>query len=212
MLNDKFVYTISILGLVISGVYLALIFQGLSLTNFISSLANLATIGGFFLAIYAICVWKKKNKLTFVYTELLLLQRQVSDVTGHFNMAKIYGIKSQKALFEQSLNKVFELEHSLRHFESTYEMVLGVDSATTMLKKMCEIENFKLHIILLKSLTATERHVTNSDMSDTDIIFIALNNPDQLSSYLSQMKSIFTNKCIYFNEIKKELDLLSEAL
>ncbi|MDA7747069.1 hypothetical protein N8878_07045 [Psychromonas sp.] len=60
MFNDKFVYTVCIFSLVLSGVYLALIFQGLSLSVFVSSLANLATIGGFLLALYAIGIWKKK--------------------------------------------------------------------------------------------------------------------------------------------------------
>ena len=212
MFNDKFVYTVCIFGLVLSGVYLALIFQGLSLSVLLSSLANLATILGFLVALYAISIWKNKSKLAFVYTELLLLQKQVSDVNGHFNLSKTYGINSQKLLFEQSLNKVFELESSLRHFESSYEMTLGIDSARDMLNKACEIENFKSHITLLRSLTVTERHVTNSDMSDIEIIYLALNNPDQVSSYLSQMKSIFTRKNIYFSQINHELDLLSKAL
>ncbi|WP_405600488.1 MULTISPECIES: hypothetical protein [unclassified Pseudoalteromonas] len=212
MFNDKFVYTVCIFSLVISGVYLALIFQGLSLSIFLSSLANLATIGGFILALYAISIWKNKSKLVFVYTELLLLQKQVSNVQGHFSMSKIYGTNAQKLLFEQSLNKVFELENSLRHFESSYEIALGTDSARDMLNKSFEIENFKLHITLLRSLTVTERHVTNSDMSDTDIIYLALNNPDQVSSYLSQMKSIFTNKKIYFRQMIHELELLGKAL
>lgn len=212
MFNDKFVYTVCIFGLVLSGVYLALIFQGLSLNVVLSSLANLATIGGFLLALYAIGIWKNKNKLAFVYTDLLLLQKQVSDVDGHFNMSKIYGINAQKLLFEQSINKVFELENSLRHFESSYEIALGIDSARDMLNKACEISNFKLHITLLRSLTVIERCVNNSDMSDIEIIYLALNNPDQVSSYLSGMKSIFTNKNISFNQINYELDLLSKAL
>lgn len=212
MFNDKFVYTVCIFGLVLSGVYLALIFQGLSLNVVLSSVANLATIGGFLLALYAIGIWKNKNKLAFVYTDLLLLQKQVSDVNGHFNMSKTYGINAQKLLFEQSLNKVFELENSLRHFEFSYEIALGIDSARDMLNKACEIENFKSHITLLRSLTVIERHVNMSDMSDIEIIYLALNNPDQVSSYLSGMKSIFTNKKIYFNQINHELDLLSKAL
>jgi hypothetical protein len=211
-LNDRLVYTVCIFSLVLSGVYLALIFQGLSLSNFLSSLANLATIGGFLLGLYAIRRWKNNSKLAFVYTELLLLKKQVREVTGHFNRSKMYGVRSQKLLFEQSLNKVFEFENSLRHFEFSYEMALGVDSAAEIFEKMIEIENFKSHMMLLRSLTITERHVTNSDISDTDIIYLALNNHSQVSSYLSQMKSIFTNKNVYFEQINHELDLLSKEL
>jgi hypothetical protein len=91
-------------------------------------------------------------------------------------------------------------------------MALGADLASEMFEKMSEIENFKSHMTLLRSLTVTERYVTDSNISDTDLIYLALNNPSQLSSYLSQMKSIFTNKNIYFEQINHELDLLSKAL
>ena len=212
MLNDKFVYAICIISLVLCGVYLTLIFQGLSLNYLLSSLANLATIGGFILAIYAISIWKNKTKLAFVYTELLILQKQTNDVMGHFNLSKTYGVGSQKSLFEKSLNKVFEFESSLRHFQFSYEMALGIDFTERVFSKMRAIEDFKSHMTLLKSLTVTERYINNSTLSDIEIIYLALNHQDQLSSYMSQMKDIFTNKNIYFNEIKDELNLLSKQL
>lgn len=100
----------------------------------------------------------------------------------------------------------------MSHFKSTYELVLGVKTAAEMLKNAHEIENFKLHITLLRSLSVTMRHLGNLDMTDMNIIYLALSNDEELSLYQSQIKSMFINKNISFNQIKNELDVLGKAL
>jgi hypothetical protein len=211
MIYDRFVFLVCIVSLILSGVFSSLIFQGLDFVMFLSILSNLATIGGFFFAVYAFNIWKKQRKLEFIHHEIMHLQKSIVECSSFLGQARAYAINKQKVFFIEALQKAFTLDKTIRDVTSTIEINshLALDN---LLGSNSEIEKYQDFILLLRSLVIAERQFNDSELSDFDIIYSSVSGREDCPNHRTQLRSIFMRQNVNFKQMNMEVGKFGNAL
>tara|TARA_R110001583_G_scaffold12426_4_gene55286 strand:+ start:137 stop:763 length:627 start_codon:yes stop_codon:yes gene_type:complete len=208
MLKEKFIFTVCIISIFVSGVYATLIFQGAGWGVILSSLANLATVMGFLLGLYVFNVWKSQGRREFTHSHLMDLLKQSHMAQGNFVLLIYYGMKSEEIRFYESMQSILDFSDNLEMFIKIceYNSKLCVDD------RYIEITKFREYVVHLKSLTVAEREVSDKNKSDLEVLYFVLSNPSVCSSYLRGLNGYMRKTIICFPQVRVELESIGIAL
>ncbi|OEE37235.1 hypothetical protein A1QW_17450 [Vibrio anguillarum] len=214
MLNDKIIYTICIISLVVSGIYASLIFQGVPMTELLSSLASLSTIGAFILALYITIIWKSQKKREFVLSELLVLTQQLSSIQNDFKNIQITldSCKQKPNEFQVSMSNVLDFSVSLRQFLSTYQTLLGVDMPTMMNGELIKLRRFYEYVMFLESVYVSEKSSSNDHKTNVQVLYIAYHEPERLKRTHHNLHEQLRPRGFELSDLRAELLNLSKEL
>ena len=214
MLNDKIIYSTCIISLVVSGIYASLIFQGVPMTELLSSLASLSTIGAFILALYITIIWKSQKKREFVLSELLVLTQQLSSIQNDFKNIQITldSCKQKPNEFEVSMSNVLDFSVSLRQFLSTYQTLLGVDMPTMINGDLIKLRRFYKYVMFLESVYVSEKSSSNDHTTKVQVLYIAYHEPERLKRTHHNLHEQLRPRGFELSDLRAELLNLSKEL
>ncbi|HFG1874720.1 TPA: hypothetical protein ACGF19_003716 [Vibrio cholerae] len=184
------------------------------MTELLSSLASLSTIGAFILALYITIIWKSQKKREFVLSELLVLTQQLSSIQNDFKNMQITldSCKQKPNEFEVSMSNVLDFSVSLRQFLSTYQTLLGVDMPTMISAELIKVKRFHEYVKFLESVYVSEKSSSNDNKTKVQVLYIAYHEPEQLKITHHNLHEQLRPSGFELSDLRAELLNLSKEL